>query len=42
MGDMALRGLFDDESRGHTEAIYSVLIRWVTFFEHSYDFQTLF
>jgi hypothetical protein len=42
MGDMAQRGLFDDESRGHREAIYSILIRWVTFFEHSYDFQTLF
>jgi hypothetical protein len=42
MGDMALRGLFDDEGRGHTGAISSVLIRWVKFFEHSYDFQTLF
>jgi hypothetical protein len=42
MGNMAQRGLFDDEGRGHREAIYSVLIRWVTIFEHSYDFQTLF
>jgi len=42
MDNMAQRGPFDDESRGHAEAIYLVLIRWVTLFEHSYDFQTLF
>jgi len=29
MGDMAPRELFDDEGRGHTGAISSVLIRWV-------------